>query len=296
MKDNTIKRILVPVDFSETSDTATTNAVILAKLLNAEVFLLNVLEHNPHNTTELNRLPELPSTLTDMEESVTNKMSELQENLISKLAINPHINIVIGYVATEIINFSVNNGIDLIIMGTHGLSGYKEMFLGSMAQHVVNHSMIPVLTMQMKCNKPNFKNILLPIDNSMHSREKVNIAIIFAQIFNATISIISLTDSQNQLELNKFNTKIKSVEDILTEDEIPWTTTPVHGENLALAAIDYATNHKMDLIVINTGHESKMTDNFIGAFAQKIINHSRIPVLSIKHTETHYRMDTPGLS
>ena len=121
MNNNTINRILVPVDFSETSETATTNAVILAKLLNAEVFLLNVMEPNPHITSEINRLPELPTVFTDIEESVTKKMKELQENLISKQEIKPNVNIVIGNVATEIINFSVNNDIDLIIMVIHFL-------------------------------------------------------------------------------------------------------------------------------------------------------------------------------
>jgi len=75
---------------------------------------------------------------------------------------------------------------------------------------------------------------------------------------------------------------------------LPYNTSVVYGENLAKKAIKYAAENKCDLIVINTGHESKMTGIFLGAFAQQIVNHSKIPVLSFKHTEGHFYIETPG--
>jgi nucleotide-binding universal stress UspA family protein len=56
----------------------------------------------------------------------------------------------------------------------------------------------------------------------------------------------------------------------------------------------YATRSKCDLIVINTGHESKITGIFLGAFAQQIVNYSKIPVLSFKHSKGHLIIETPA--
>lgn len=294
MEKHEIKRILVPVDFSETSDTATTNAMMLAKLLKADVFLISVIEHSWFHYAMLMETHATPIILPDIDSAVTKKMNKIVEKMSKKFGIKPHVYIATGHVYKEILSFSEDNKIDLIIMGTHGVSGYNEMFLGSTAQRIVHLSEVPVLTMRNKFNNPIFKNILIPIDNSMHSREKVNIAITFGHLFGATMHIIGLPDSKEKIELNKFHIKIKSVEEILSESKLPQKTTIVHGENLAKSAIDYATKNKCDLIVINTGHESEITGIFMGAFAQQMVNHTKIPVLSIKHSKSDYWSGTTG--
>jgi len=296
MNENKIKRILVPVDFSETSDTATANAVILAKQLKAEIFLLTVIEPNWHPFASVMETLATPVTLIDLENAVTKKINELHDQISQKLCVKSKVIVSQGRVHTEIINYAEKKKIDLIVMGTHGVSGYNDLFIGSITKRVVTLSTIPVLTMQKRCNKPDFKNILIPIDNSMHSREKVNMAIIFAKLFSSNIHIIARPDSKDPLELNKFRTKIESVEEHLTSANIPYQTTRVQGENLAQSAIDYAAKNKIDLIIINTGHESKITGFLLGTFAQQMVNHSKIPVLSIKHTLTHYRADAPGIT
>jgi nucleotide-binding universal stress UspA family protein len=179
-------------------------------------------------------------------------------------------------------------------MGTHGTSGFNELFLGSNAQRVVTLSDIPVLTMQSKLKHSGFKNILIPIDNSLHSREKVNMAILIADVYGAILHIIGLLDSDDIEVLNKINIKIESIKKIMSNDKLPYKTTIVHGKSLAKDAMKYAEENNCDLIVINTGHESKLTGIFLGAFAQQIVNHSKIPVLSIKHAEGYFSIETSG--
>ena len=269
-------------------------AVKLAQLLKAELFFIHVIEFNSYYfSIDPNMQVDLPSLL-NMKKSVEKKMIVLQKKIKREFGIKPKVFIASGDIHSEIISYSQEKKIDLIIMGTHGTSGFDEFFIGSNAQRVVTLSEIPVLTMQKKSSKIGFKNILVPIDNALHSREKVNLAMIFADLFGAKIHLIGLPDSSEKQELNKFKIKLESVEKIISSDKLPYKTTIVQGENLAQAALNYATKNKCDLIVINTGHESKSTGIFLGAFAQQIVNHSKIPVLSFKHSEGHFIIETQG--
>lgn len=119
---------------------------------------------------------------------------------------------------------------------------------------------------------------------------------IIANLFDSKIHVIGLNDSDDEQELNKFKIKLESVEKIIQADKLQYKTTIIHGNNLADEAINYATKNKCDLILINTGHESQLTGIFLGALAQQIVNHSKIPVLSIKHAHGYYSIETPGIA
>jgi nucleotide-binding universal stress UspA family protein len=294
MKKVEIKKILVPVDFTETSQIALNEAINLATLLNAKLFLINVIEFNQYTVGVAREFETMVPPILELETIAKNNMNKLVTGIESKNPIKTESMITSGDISTEIISYSKKKKIDLIVMGTHGASGYKELFIGSNAQRVVTLSDIPVLTFQKKLSKAGFKNILIPIDNSMHSREKVGMAMTIASAFKSKLHLVGLPDSQDKTELNKFKIKLSSVEKIIVADKLTYTTTIAKGKSLAKAAIDYAEKNKCDLIVINTGHESKITGIFLGAFAQQIVNHSSIPVLSMKHTSDHFVIETPG--
>jgi nucleotide-binding universal stress UspA family protein len=289
-----ITRILVPIDFSETSDNAISKAIEFVKALKAELLLIHVVEHHSYQfllVPELQTVPESP--IREIEKAVEKKMDSLQSDIREEHGIIPEVYITTGNMHAEIIEFSKKKKIDLIIMGTHGRSGYREL-LGSNAQRIVTLSTIPVLTIQMKANSPGFKNILLPIDNSLHSREKVNIAILIAEAFHANALILGLPNSDDVKDIEIFKVKTNSVREILDEHKVPNKVTITKGEGVAKTAMDYAEKNSCDLIIINTGHESKLTGIFLGAFAQQIVNHSKIPVLSYRHVPGSYTVDAPG--
>ena len=295
--NSSIKKILVPVDFTETSEAAASKALELAALLSAEVYLIHVVEDAGYFGAPFNIVPEgqpaISSSLQEMESLVKEKMAVIQNEINNKYGLMVHINITSGRVDSEIIEYSVKEHIDLTVMGTHGVSGYTEVFLGSNAQRVVTLSEIPVLTLQTATNK-GFKRVLIPIDNSLHSREKVNIAIKIADLFGSDINILGLADSQEKKEVDKFKIKLESVEAILHSHNLKFTSTIEYGENLADVALNYADKNNCDLIVINTGHESRTTGIFMGALAQQIVNHSKTPVLSVRHTQGSFVISTPG--
>ena len=292
-----IKNILVPVDFTATSEVATSKAVELAVALNAEVFLIHVLENAAYIGAPFKIVQEgqkaLDPVLKEVEGLLKQKLEALQLAINKQYGVKVQTNIAAGRVDSEIIEYSKKENINLIVMGTHGVSGYREFFLGSNAQRVITLSEIPVLTMQASVNK-GFKKILIPIDNSLHSREKVNIAMKMASLFGSEIHILGLPESMLQKEVNKFKIKLESVEEMLHVHNLPYSSSIEYGENLAEVALKYAAKHNFDLIVINTGHESRTTGIFMGALAQQIVNHSKTAVLSVRHTTGSFDVAAPG--
>jgi nucleotide-binding universal stress UspA family protein len=294
-----INKILIPVDFSETSENAVLEGILIAELCRAEVCLVHVIEQKYYFPAPADLMmwstPEtvwIPPTEEDLDNLVKKKMSEMEASLRTRTQINLSTAVLNGNMPEQITDFAVKHHFDLVIMGTHGSSGYKELFLGSNAQRVVTLSKIPVLTLRR--NGPSFEQILLPIDNAMHSREKVKIAVQIAKLYKSKVHIIGLPDSDEQVELNKFRIKLDSMEKIFQAEHLPYQTTMLKSGNLAEATLRYAKENKCDLIIINTGHESAMTGIFLGAFAQQIVNHSPVPVLSIRPHDDKYDISAPG--
>ena len=296
MKNTKIKKILVPVDFTAASDNAIAAAASLAVLMKSDIYLVHVFESSNYSYSVFAKTEALLPSFVEIKKSIGAKMEDLKEHMIKKYNLKCSVVVLSGHIHSEIYKFSTKKKVDLIVMGTHGASGYKEFFIGSNAQRLVTVSDIPVLTIPQKSKNTSFKNILIPIDNSVHSRAKVNIAMVIADQYNANIHLIGLPNTKDSKELAKFNTKMKSVEKIIDKEGLSYSTKNVQGKNIAEAALNYAVKNKCDLIVINTGHESKTTGMFLGTFSQQIVNHSDVPVLSFKHAEGEYNISTPGFA
>ena len=166
-------------------------------------------------------------------------------------------------------------------MGTHGVSGFVELFLGSNTYKVTTLSHCPVLSVQVHAKKLGFENIILPIDNSAHSRQKVHHAVVLANHFGSTIHIVGLIDSGLETLQHQLESKVKQVADFLNQSKIANTTKIISGNNQAKLTLEYATEVNADLIIIMGDQEENLMGRLMGAYAQQIVNHSKIPTLTI---------------
>ncbi len=285
---NKIERILVPVDFSETSEFAIYTAAAMAMLFKAELIFIHVVKQNESSLTTENDIVLEAPTKAQLVEHANAKLLELQHKIKAYSGIQANLFVTTGNVQKGIRHYAETEHASLIIMGTHGISGYQEYFIGSNAQRVVTLSAIPVLTLRKEKDILGFKNILMAFDNSLYSRTKVNMAIEIATVYGSNVHVLGVLDTKEQTEINKFNVKVKQVEDLIKARNLHCEVEVIYGDNIAKAAMTYAEVHQCDLMVINTGHESRITGIFLGAFAQQVVNHSTIPVLSIKPSENMY--------
>jgi nucleotide-binding universal stress UspA family protein len=293
MKDFHVNRILIPTDFSETGLLAIEHGTFMAKLFRAELHLLHVLEVNEYSFD----IPEPIlrfSNLEAVQGIAAKKMEETAEGIYKESGIKPVALCTTGKIAREVVDYADENKIDLIIMGTHGASGFEEYFIGSNAHKIVNQANCPVISVQTHAKKLGFTNIVLPIDDAIHSRQKVDYAIELAKKYTAKIHILGLLETTEDNEEGKFNIKIDAVEDAIKKAGLPLSRKIIKGDHLAAEALKYSQEINADLIVIMTDHESKLTGMYMGPFAKQIVNHSRIPVMSIRPHEGVMSSNNPA--
>jgi len=141
-----IKRILAPTDCSEQASDAIIYATEISEKFSADLIVLRVFT-SPAETYEEGIL------IRDYSYEIKPEQLGEIENFWNQYAgygRQPECIGLIGDPFNEIIGYSNENAIDMIVMGTHGYTGFKHIFMGSVAEKVVRYSMVPVLTVKQK--------------------------------------------------------------------------------------------------------------------------------------------------
>jgi nucleotide-binding universal stress UspA family protein len=136
----TIKHILVPTDFSETSERAVSYAVELASTFGAKITLLHVWSVPNTGYAEALSWP-----IDAMERAAKKTLDEARASLVKRHAATDAV-LREGIEWREITDLVKERGVDLVVMGTHGRRGLPRLVLGSVAEKVVRLSPVPVLT------------------------------------------------------------------------------------------------------------------------------------------------------
>ncbi len=146
--DTSIRRILIPTDFSPPARQAEHYAVALAQKFDAELHVLHVVEDPAlpvHGSRYSWAVPDdmLPRLLEQAEHDLKLAVPTADVNLIGHELVRK---IKVGHPVNSIIEYANENQIDLIVIGTHGRSGLSHLLLGSSAEKLVRSATCPVLT------------------------------------------------------------------------------------------------------------------------------------------------------
>jgi nucleotide-binding universal stress UspA family protein len=141
-----IGKILVAVDFSEHAQRAFDDAIALAKTFGAQLHLLHCYQIDPVSVSPYGIV--IPETLEhDIRMAALHRLSEWREKAASQgVRVQEHITA--HFPSQEIVAISDRLGIDLVVMGTHGRTGFKHMLLGSVAERTIRNAKCPVLTVK----------------------------------------------------------------------------------------------------------------------------------------------------
>ena len=142
--------ILVPTDFSDASKLATSAAAILAKRLGTKVTLLHI--HDPDGLRPPAQIAWSPERRDDLDEQVREtcrlRLAEFRDSEFAGLDDVGTAVIDGESPALGICQYAQEVGADLIVIGTHGRTGLKHLLIGSVAERVVRHSVVPVLSLR----------------------------------------------------------------------------------------------------------------------------------------------------
>jgi nucleotide-binding universal stress UspA family protein len=139
-----VKTILVPSDFSAGAQTALDHATALARVFNAKIVVLHVIETFTYTMTESLQVVNVYALVKTAVEPVLDQMvQDLKKEHVTASRL-----LVQGKADQEIVAQAKEAGADLIVMGTHGRRGVSHVFMGSVAERVVRTAPCPVLTVR----------------------------------------------------------------------------------------------------------------------------------------------------
>lgn len=143
-----IRRMLVPTDFSPASDIAFTYAVDTAVQHAASIHLLTVIDDSSFASAFPDGFyVELPGVRTELIEEATRRLKTMAETC-TQAGVTVTTEVAVGRPARIITETATARGTDLIVMGTHGRSGFAHLLLGSVAERVVRTAPCAVLTVR----------------------------------------------------------------------------------------------------------------------------------------------------
>ena len=142
-----LKRILVPIDFSECSRNALVYGLRFAQQFGGQLLLVHVVEPMIVPENMLMAVPELPEAGGNLVNEAQARLAQLAKKEIPA-EVKTEVAVRVGRPYHEIIEAAKAEAVDLIVIATHGYTGLKHVFLGSTAERVVRHATCPVLTVR----------------------------------------------------------------------------------------------------------------------------------------------------
>lgn len=285
-KNTTIKNILFPTDFSDLAGNAMVAAIAECRRHDAILHVLHVVENRlmmaPPETSMASFyvVPELEKRNSVMLDSLVAKIRKKHA-----IKIKPHLEF--GNPADVIRDKAIELGCELIIMGTHGASGFRELFIGNTAYTLIRNTTIPVLTIPGKKKVKDFKKILFPIRAAKGILEKYDFIEPIIEKNESELTILGLSLSSEIFDITDRKNELLKLGQSLSSHNTTFRSEFHVCKNYAKKVLEIAKKQKVDLIVINATLDYTWNQFFIGPYAQQIVNHAKVPVLSIR---------TPGSS
>lgn len=305
------KKILVPVDFSECSKPALGYAGRVARAVSGEISLLHVSEvpefvprvlpgegfldrQGLAEVVERRAREELGTFVRDAE--------QLDIPIASAILAS-------GVPSHAIVETARRERSDLLVLGTHGRTGFSHVMLGSVAERVVRHAPCPVLTVRPGTRPPaQIKKLLVPVDYSEHSSASFRYASELARTLHAELDVVHVWDRPTYVpetvvvrqadgtkrtlaEMIRENAE-REMRDFLArlqpEKNVDTLYFPAHrllsGEPVS-ALLAELERGQHDMVVVGTRGQSGLKHLLLGSVAERLVRLSPVPVLTLGTTE-----------
>lgn len=269
-----MKRIIVPIDFSSEALHGLDLALKVANLSDSFIEMVYVQKKSEEFAG---------GTFDEEHKWAEKKFKKLVQENKSKLENPENLSFIIkkGLVYREVVNQAQAFEDSLIISSTHGASGFEEFFIGSNTFKIITATDKPVITIRGDKVPNHFEHIVLPIDITNDTRQKVPYTAKLAKTFNATVHIASVVTTDDNEVYNKIRVYSNQVVEYMEKYNVKYKQASLQGKNITDLTLEYALSVHADLISIMTEQSLDLNNFVMGSYAQQMLNRSPIPVLCI---------------
>lgn len=275
-----MKRILVPTDFSEQAENALKLAAQLARQHDCEIFLLHMLELPLDLVDPVmgSRSNDLPEALFFMK--LAHKRFEEIMNRPYLYGLTIHEKVQFHEAFEGIMETSKDCGCDLIVMGSKGANGFKEMFVGSNTEKVVRTSETPVLVIKKEHHEFRVKNFIFATDFDPEAKKVLPQVVRFARLFDAKLHLVYINTASKFLSTEDADLQMESFMEDSGFDN--YTLNVFNDRTVESGILNFAKKLDSNLVGIGTHGRSGIAHFFNGSVSEDLVNHANRPVITFK--------------
>jgi len=272
-----MKRILVPTDFSKQAENALHVAAQMAAKYDGEIYLLHSMEIPLHlsNSGESGSLPEAIYFIKLAKKRFADfrKLPFLQN-------ISIHETIGHGEIYDDINEVVDKNNIGLVIMGSHGSSGFREMFIGSNTEKVVRTASIPVLVIKNHHEHLEINDFVFATDFSEECRKPFMQAQKFAKSIGAKMHLLRVNTPSGFKTTSEAREIMKHF--VRGTDAENYTMNIYNDTSVEKGILNFTKETGAQLIGMSTHGRKGLSHFFNGSISEDMVNHANMPVITFK--------------
>ncbi|MGM0612224.1 MAG: universal stress protein [Bacteroidota bacterium] len=278
-----MKKIIVPVDFSEESMNGLDLAIKVANHMKASVEMVHVIKESNEFFLAAEK-----EHRKHAEKSFKKVMEEFQDQVKEGNELTYVIHK--GRIHHEIVNHAKYNSADMIIGSTHGASGFEEFFIGSNAHRIIASSQIPTMFIRHGVAPRTFNRILLPIDDTIETRQKVPFTTELAQRFDAEIIIQSISLTDDPQITNRVRAYTDQVIEYMEKENVKYQLSEAQGD-IVKNILESARKYDVDLIASMAEEERTLSSFDLGGNVMELLRKANVPLLCIHQQKYFHKYD-----
>jgi len=268
--------ILVPTDFSENSHNALNYAIEMAKAEGAKIILLHVFHTHPARTYLDTMLTE--DRIKEEEKMWHDKLKGLQAKIDHAGKIRSELATRLDLAVDGIVKEAAERKVDLIIMGTHGATGLKEVFLGSNTASVIERAHCPVIAVPDSASYKPIKKITYACNYGFSEQDVVEKLVDIARPLGAQVNILHIYENEEPRAREEMLGFMAEIDKKVVYPNLSFEL--ISGKNVEQSLEEYMKTGATDLLVLAT-HKRDFFDKIFGkSLTKKVAMHSKIPVLA----------------
>ena len=273
-----MKKILVPTDFSKHAEYALKVAAQIARKNNSEIILLHMLELPGQGGDAVTAGSDIPEIMYFKNAALRRLEDSSDVDYLQGISVSHSIQFEKAF--EGILQVSRKNNVDFIVMGSHGASGFQEMFVGSNTEKVVRFSDVPVLLIICEMENFTFQRFVFVSDFSDAIIKPFPKMVEFAKFFGAHIHLL-MVNTPNNFKSTAVAEQI--MEDFVQDFNLDNFSMHIYNDtNVENGILNFANSVQADVIGMCTHGRTGFSHFFNGSISEDLVNHAARPVITVK--------------